>query len=86
VGADALGDADRRPLAGLQVPLGDELLVGGGDDAPGDPELRGERAAGGQPCARLQAPLSHGITKGSLDLFVEGGAAALDREQHVNWP
>ncbi len=86
VGADALGDPHRRPLAGLQVALGDELLVGGGDDAAGDPELRGERAAGGQPRPRLQAPLPHRVAQRPLELFVEGDATALNESSTSTGP
>lgn len=86
MGADALGDAHRRALTGLQVTLGDQLLVGGGDNTARDSELGGERATGGQPRSGLQPSLTDRVAKRALELLMEGGPTALHREQHVNWP
>ena len=85
--ANAGRDANWRALPRVQVSLGGELVVGGGDDAARDAELGGEAATRRQAHAGLEASLADGFAKGALDLLVERQAAvAVKRQEQVNWP
>ena len=85
--ANAGRDANWRALPRVQVSLGGELVVGGGDDAARDAELGGETATRRQPHTGLEASFADGVAKGALDLLVERQApVAVKGQEQVNWP
>ncbi len=85
--ADPAGDLDGGALPGLQIALGHKLLIGRGDHAARDAELRSQPAARRQPCAGRQAPVADRVAHGALDLLVQRLlATALELYQQVNWP
>ena len=85
--AHAAGYPDGCALTGLEVPLGGQLFVCGGDDSAGDAELGGQPAARWQSRACGQASVANGVAQRALELLVERPlAAALEAHQEVNWP
>ena len=81
-----LGDAGAAAAARVEVALGGELRIGLDDDAAGDPELRGQRAGGGQARARGQAAAADGFAQRVLGAGAQraaGGAGEIEMEVHL---
>ena len=87
LGADRTSDAHRRPLADLEVALGNELVVGGADDPARDLELRSEPAARRQAGSGPQSPVADRRSQRAFELLVQGHAATpVELQQDANWP
>ena len=81
-----LGDAGAAAAAGVEVALGGELGVGLDDHAAGDPELRGQRARGGQAGARGEAAAADGLAQRVLGAGAQraaGGAVEIQVQLHL---
>src|SRR5205085_4649876 len=85
--ADRASDANGRSLPGLEISLGGQLVVSGGDHPSGDAELCGERAARRQAGAGWETAVADRVAQGAFKLLVQRPlASTIEFDQQINWP